>query len=559
MQRVAAIGLDAAEPALMDDLIAQDRLPVLARFREGSRRFRLSDDLDYRTGIVWEHFLTGRGARSNGRTSVVEFDPATYETVAIGARPLPRFFDGDQPIPALLFDIPYTSLAAGDDTAAVTAWGGHDSAYPRASHPRGLLREIDRRFGPHPALGNDYTAWWYQPAAIKWLERALIEGARRRGEIIPWLLGRFPDHRLFATVFSEPHSAGEFFWHGVDADHLLAGARTAQLSGRALAAVYESVDAALGRVLASLSPECAVMIFSTHGIQSNSGDLPSMVLLPELLNRAYAGSDGRGRTDVDGWRRAGFPPLEPDPRLGWDRHLRTTWLLSDEGWRQRLQSPSLNPVFGAALALRSRLTANPRFVRSVGRRPIEAETDRTPEQIGQPRFSQRWQVPCAYQARWPEMKAFALPTFYDGRVRINLRGRESRGVVTHADYGRVCDEVEAMVRECRDVRSGRPVVDTVVRLRADDPLARDGPDADLVFTWHQRVDAWRHPTLGSIGPFPLRRTGGHSPNGFAYLRARGVSAGCGPDATPLDVPATLVDLLDHRPSMPVEGRSLLNA
>ncbi len=118
----------------------------------------------------------------------------------------------------VIFDVPYATPAAAVDGAVVVGWGGHDPGYPRASEPQGLLREIDARFGPHPACGNDYEIVWYRPDAIDRLCDGLIVGTCRRADIA-WLLRRYPDWELFVTVLSEPHSAGEQLWHGIDATH----------------------------------------------------------------------------------------------------------------------------------------------------------------------------------------------------------------------------------------------------------------------------------------------------------------------------------------------------
>ena len=106
-----------------------------------------------------------------------------------------------------------------------------------------------------------------------------------------------------------------------------------------------------------------------------------------------------------------------------------------------------------------------------------------------------------YREWWPEMPWFALPSFSDGHIRVNVRGRERDGIVALEDYTACCDELEAMLRECRDPRTGGPAVDKVLRLRADDPLDPRGPGADLVVTWHGPLDALVHPDTGVIGPF----------------------------------------------------------
>ncbi len=50
--------------------------------------------------------------------------------------------------------------------------------YPRASHPAGLLREIDDTFGPHPASNNDYECGWWDPQRIGRMVEALEVGSR---------------------------------------------------------------------------------------------------------------------------------------------------------------------------------------------------------------------------------------------------------------------------------------------------------------------------------------------------------------------------------------------
>jgi len=68
------------------------------------------------------------------------------------------------------------------------------------------------------------------------------------------------------------------------------------------------------------------------------------------------------------------------------------------------------------------------------------------------------------------MPAFALPSFYDGRIRINLEGREARGVVTLGRYEATCGELERLLLECQTPRTGEPTVETIERGTARDPL-----------------------------------------------------------------------------------------
>ena len=77
------------------------------------------------------------------------------------------------------------------------------------------------------------------------------------------------------------------------------------------------------------------------------------------------------------------------------------------------------------------------------------------------------------------MPAFALPSFYDGRIRINLRGRERHGIVDPSRYEETCRDLETLLRECRDPRTGEPVVDSFERASTRDPLCLTGSEADL--------------------------------------------------------------------------------
>ena len=59
------------------------------------------------------------------------------------------------------------------------------------------------------------------------------------------------------------------------------------------------------------------------------------------------------------------------------------------------------------------------------------------------------QPPMWYLPAWPTMRAFALPSFSEGYVRINVKGRDAAGIVEPADYDRVYDEISAELYKLR--------------------------------------------------------------------------------------------------------------
>jgi predicted AlkP superfamily phosphohydrolase/phosphomutase len=166
-----------------------------------------------------------------------------------------------------------------------------------------------------------------------------------------------------------------------------------------------------------------------------------------------------------------------------------------------------------------------------------------------------WMPLMRHRTHWPKMKAFALPSFYDGRIRVNLDGRESAGVVMMEDFEATLDAIESLLMECRESRTGRPVVKNVERVTGD-PLRRRGDDVDLVVTWTDDVLGISHPTLGTIGPLPPRRTGGHtSPIGRCIVVGPNVESGEIGVRSSFDVVPTILDLVGAPRTTAISGHA----
>jgi predicted AlkP superfamily phosphohydrolase/phosphomutase len=165
-----------------------------------------------------------------------------------------------------------------------------------------------------------------------------------------------------------------------------------------------------------------------------------------------------------------------------------------------------------------------------------------------------WMPAARYGQFWPQMPAFALPAYYDGRVRINLRGREARGTVDADHYDRTCEEIIGLIRDCSNLLTGQPAVAEIHRPKKD-PGAVGPSEADLYVVWKSAPLglSTRH---GNIGPVPYRRTGGHTGSrGFLYLRGEGISPGEDGALSSFDVIPTVVDLLGEAGPVGMSGMS----
>jgi len=419
-----------------------------------------------------------------------------------------------------------------------------------------MLRQIDAHFGAHPAWGNDSEPGWYEPDYIEALTEALKVGAHRRVDVVNWLQQRLPDWDLLFTVMSEPHSAGHHMWHGIAADHPLHSTATAGLAAARLIEIYRTVDLAVGRLVDGLPSDSAVILFALHGMQSNDNDLPSLVLLPELLHRLWRGRRLLRDGDHATWAAGGHQPLVPRRHRRWLADMQAAFQgrFSDDPthWTRRRIPERLVDVARRAAG---------RTVPPVGELswPVPPETELSIEEIRLWREHLRWQVPTWYRRHWPTMPAFVLPTFSDAHVRINVQGRERDGIVPPDRYRAVGEDVIDIVRRCRDPRTGEPVLeDALWTHEGGDPFDPVAPDADLVLFWRRPVDAFEHPDVGVVGPFPFMRTGEHSSNGFAYITGPGIEPADLGLRSALDVTPTILDLLGQPARTSMTGTSLVD-
>jgi hypothetical protein len=217
----------------------------------------------------------------------------------------------------------------------------------------------------------------------------------------------------------------------------------------------------------------------------NNSDVPSMLLLPELLYRDHFGRPFFETPDSPD-RDGGLSLLGPD--ANWESAVA-------EGFPEERARDGQSSM---------PLRAYRRLVRSLGL-------------AGPTRLPLDWMPAARYQPFWSAMPAFALPSFYDGRIRINLRGREANGSIAPGAYDEACRRLETLLRECTDPISGERLVSEVVRA-GKDPRTLSESEADLIILWHGSPLGLDHPRLGRIGPIPYRRTGGHTGGaGVAYF------------------------------------------
>lgn len=275
--------------------------------------------------------------------------------------------------------------------------------------------------------------------------------------------------------------------------------------------------------------------------------------------------------------------LEDHPHRPWPREpelVTSVYEAVDAGLAQIVDDPSMNVVVLATqgfrpanssspvleeLLVRAGLSVLPESIGDGGRRhldPMDLLRRWLPATLRE-RLATRLLPQSAQQALmaqqfrshldWTATRAFALPSWTTGYVRINLEGREALGIVPPDAYEPLLDEVEQLLVELRRADSGAPMVRNVIRMRRNFPGPRADDLPDLAVEWAPDVPVRRvtHPALGTWEAevdYHRYRWSDHHGRAVGWLSGPGVKANQEPTVVDIHgAAATFLRLLDVRP------------
>lgn len=539
---VIAIGLDAAEPALVEKWMDQGHLPALSRLRDSGAYGRTyNDDPSFCVTDVWTSFLSGVRARTLGYYGQFQYDKERYRIEEAGAydyREYPPFYALGDDFRVLVFDMPQTAFSDDVNGVQILGWGGHAPFTPSASRPARYWDELTGKFGRHPALGKDHARIWRKPEM--WLlEKRLLTGIERRVAMAKHLLQR-ERWDLFFAMFSETHTAGHFLWHVGQPDHPLHETFKRKDGSDPMLAVFKAIDEGLDEILRVAPANARVVVFSVHGMRANHNDLPGLFFLAELMYRhSFPGKCGI-TASLPGDNRPPAPVMRHPKAVSWSRAV---WALrSDPNPLRRIAREALPVELSHMVDKVMGLSEGPDYL--YNHRPAFFVAD--------------W-----YNHLWPRMQAFSLISEGgDGYIRINLKGREANGIVDPKDYDALCAELTGHILQLTNARTGERVVEKVLKTRDNPGRDEDPslPEADLIVIFKEcdPFDVVESPAFGRIGPVPFRRSGAHTRNGFMFLKGDAIAPGSAfPTGHPLDVTPTILDMLGAPVPAYYEGRSVL--
>jgi len=502
--RLFVIALDAAEPRLIEQWMADGSLPNLRALRQRGAYGRLASSADWLAGSPWPTFYCGVPPSEHGFYHHLRWRPDRMQALRPSPEHLPltpfwRKLSRLGPR-VIALDPPLTYAAEPFNGIEISGWASHDGLVPPSAYPANIMPWVEREVGASPRTDEEHVLLPVRRALG--IRDEQIRATGLVGELADALVQREPCD-LFIMALSAPHRSGHQLWDESGlADVPSPEERTALAD--ALRQVYIACDAAVGRLVAG-APASAALVFSLHGM---GAEISRVDLLPEMLRRILSGASA----------------VAPTSRKRLLHRIRN---LVPNPWRHAIKHRL--PV-----VVQDRLTA---FWRLGG-------TD------------------------WSRTRAFCQVADLQGYIRINLKGREAVGVVEPgAEYSGLCAQIREGLLTFEDADTGEPVVRDVARSDQVYPGgARLTELPDLLVRWTTTPAAEQRailsPRFGRIElPTPGRnltgRSGNHRPEGFLIGVGPGFKAGSTVDGGHiLDLAPTVYAMLDLPKPAEMPGRDL---
>ena len=500
--KLLVLGIDAASPALVEEWMADGTLPNLDALAKRGLAGRTRGLDGFFVGSTWPSLYTGTNPARHGFHYQVQLASGSYrlEDRALGAfvqrDPFWRVLSRAGKRVAVL-DVPLAKIERELNGVHVVEWGGHDSFFGYSTTPPELAANIESRFGRHP-VGTSCDAEGRGPQNYLEFKTFLEKGVKRRAGWSRELLER-GGWDMFMTVFTESHCAGHQCWHLHDTEHPAHDPAVAAITGNVLRSVYHAINEAIG-TLVQRAGDANIIVFSAHGMSSRYG---AHFLFRELLYGLGVAAPPRA-------------PLRSKVR----EVVARVWRALPASARSGL-SP-----------LRDRVTASDDARASTPEIGVDLERSRC----------------------FPLANGLAV-----GGVRLNLAGREPRGILAAENADRFCTQLETDLLAIVDEITGEPLVRRVIRTR--DLYTGEQIDAlpDLLIEWNDAVargstalgngDASRvrarSPKFGTIeGANEYGRSGEHRAGGWFVAAGPGVALGrLGREVSLLDLAPTFTRFL----------------
>jgi len=501
-EKVLVIGIDGATFDLLTPWLADGRLPHLSALTARGVSAVLRSTMPANSAPAWTSFMTGMNPGKHGIYGFTRVEPEKGYTIKVNTganRRAPTVWQylsrlGKR---SIVLNMPMTyppDPIAGIVVSGITT-PGIESEF---TYPPALRTEILRRI---PEYQLDVRSWGVTSVGER--RAQLMEDISRMVESRRQLglhLFRTEPWDLFALIFTATDRVMHFFWRFLDPQHPLYDAAEAPLYRDAILRIHQQIDAAIGELLEVCGEDTAVIVMSDHGFgpQHKLFRINQWLLENQFLQLTFSGENGRS----------------PGLNAGAQK-----WLYRG--------------VSGAVDLARAHLS--------------DGAKDRLKQLF--PRLRERLASQTVFSGvDWTRTRAYHTAEF-PGSIRINLRGRETQGIVVPgAEYDAVCADLQTRLQALTDPQSGRRIVARVFRREElySGPQLAKAPDltvhlADYAYTfdWYMPVGNGKDklPVIDDLRGKYAVNCGYHRPDGILMMAGTGIRSG------PMPAPANIEDVI----------------
>jgi predicted AlkP superfamily phosphohydrolase/phosphomutase len=507
--------LDGASPDLIERWM--DDLPNLKKIKENGVFGSLNSTIPPFSCPAWNCFMTGKNPGKIGifdfQVGLGQFDVSSYPAIVnLTYQDSLSFWDiiSDVGLKVGIINVPLTypptELNGFMVSGFLTPPDATDYTYPEE------LRDEIYRFIPNyePTEFVEMTA----PELMRRREEGFLDAnslcIENTSRISDYLL-RNKRWDVFVTVFTPLDRLQHYFWHHMDENHPKYDESQAQKYRNVIKDFYQKLDGIIGELEGKLDEETNIIIMSDHG-----------------FGPAY------GYFHINNFlRESGFLSVEKPGRI----KVLSNYILKGSKHLLRFIAKlgilELPFIKGAILGEKS-------WIRKLTPKNIKLE---------HPYMRSR----SFLDIDWKNTKAYA---FGNNKIFINLKGRESKGIIEEGD------EYEKIVRELKDalygVRSpltGKPLFAKIYEKKEiyKGKHTKEAPDLVVM---GKEISFKMGTGKGEVFEIPGLQSGDHRQEGLIMMKGPDIKGGKRISADILDIAPTVLYMEGIAIPSDIDGRVL---
>ncbi|WP_395073926.1 hypothetical protein [Hyphococcus sp.] len=270
--KILFLGFDGADPALIDEMIAEGELPAFKHVRDSSCVHPITNDPAMGAAQFWTSASIGAGPGHHGHYFYMQFKPDTYDIITNHESSLPditpfwNLLDRDGYRVGVV-DWHRMMPKPMKNGLLIDNWLGHDPLTGAVFSPLSLRSECEKYFTGDPIAGgfackpretaealNDYLFHLFNRIDVK---ASFCTDQMRNS-----------DWDLFITCFSDVHDVGHYFYNLCDPVHELYDHDLAAQVREPLRTCYRRLDAQIAKLIDAAGPDAKLFAYGGPGMET---------------------------------------------------------------------------------------------------------------------------------------------------------------------------------------------------------------------------------------------------------------------------------------------------